>query len=591
MGCIYRVQDNVLGEEVALKTLLPQFLKDKLVVERFFNEARIARKLSHPNVVRVHDIGQASSMVYISMEFLPGRSLRDLLEGMMPGQRMPIQQTLHIIDQLCAALEYAHKYTIHRDIKPENVMILPDGTVKLMDFGISKLMANTRMTGASVVMGTPFYMSPEQLRNSRDVDARADVFSVGVVLYETLTGNVPTGVPKPASHFQSDVPASLDAIITKCVDPEPRNRYQNATELRQALRPVMESINVTDSARPAAQPRSGASFPARKVAGVALAALILAGTAGAVYVYDGRAPSTPSEAAAPTSSAPAASRYALYRAVAERARGRAQGAVSGSGLLEDALKEGDRLLAEAEGLSDRDTALKERYARQAMQHYVAVALRPRASGMTFVPGGMVEEDGTETWVAPFYIDEQEVSRGEFAAFCSSVSGGWRAEFATVSDEEGMLPVTNVRFYDALAFAASKGRGIPTDLEWARAAYGGAESSRLYPWGTEWRAEACYCEEPAPAPVSEYREDTTWVGARNMLGNVAEWTSTPEDGGGAVDFGVPMRVRGGWYGAGESVLAERATMLYERYSALLGFRCVLRAPEDPVEAARLLDGVS
>ena len=164
MGRIYKVHDNVLGEDMALKTLLPQFLRDKMVVERFFNEARIARRLAHPNIVRVHDIGSAGKGMYISMEYVQGDSLRGMLEKMQPGQRIPLGEVLRIIDELCVALEYAHQYTIHRDIKPENIMLENGRRVKLMDFGISKLMDNTRMTGVSVVMGTPYYMSPEQLR-------------------------------------------------------------------------------------------------------------------------------------------------------------------------------------------------------------------------------------------------------------------------------------------------------------------------------------------------------------------------------------------------------------------------------------------
>ena len=146
MGCIYRVFDKILGEEVALKTLLPDHVDDKIVLERFFNEARIARNLSHPNIVRVHDIGQSQDVVYISMELLKGKSLRQMLDQLQPGQRLPIAGILRMFDALCAALDYAHHFTIHRDIKPENVMILTDGSVNLMNFGNSKLITNKNLT-------------------------------------------------------------------------------------------------------------------------------------------------------------------------------------------------------------------------------------------------------------------------------------------------------------------------------------------------------------------------------------------------------------------------------------------------------------
>ena len=114
MGRIYKVHDNVLGEDVALKTLLPQFLRDKMVVERFFNEARIARKLAHPNIVRVHDIGSAGRGMYISMEYVQGDSLRGMLEKLPPGKRLPLAEVLRIVEELCVALEYAHQYTTGR---------------------------------------------------------------------------------------------------------------------------------------------------------------------------------------------------------------------------------------------------------------------------------------------------------------------------------------------------------------------------------------------------------------------------------------------------------------------------------------------
>ncbi len=242
VGCIYKVHDNVLDEDVALKTLLPNYARDKVIVDRFLNEARIARKLTHSNIVRVHDIGSTGTSAYISMEYLQGETLRHLLDRMKPGEHIPLMQVLRITDELCRALEYAHQFTVHRDIKPDNVMLEKSGRVKLMDFGISKLMDNVQLTGAAMIMGTPYYMSPEQLRDSHDVDARADIFSVGVVLYEMLTGNRPTGIPKPASEMHKEVPPVLDEIVGKCVEADREKRYQSIRELRNALRPVAQAL-------------------------------------------------------------------------------------------------------------------------------------------------------------------------------------------------------------------------------------------------------------------------------------------------------------------------------------------------------------
>ena len=296
MGCIYLVHDNTLNERVALKTLLPQFASDKMVVDRFYNEARIARQLSHPNIVRVHDIGLAQEIMYISMEYLQGRSLRAILEGQMPGDRLPVRSALRIMDQLCASLEYAHDYTVHRDIKPENIMVLPDGSVKLMDFGISKLKATTRLTSTSVVMGTPQYMSPEQQQDSSSVDVRADIYSLGVVLYEALAGSLPTGVPKPASQIRREVPPALDPIIMKCVDPDPKQRYQTAKELRAALKPILELAEAGSNVTNVAPRGSGIrleGFGIRRIIGVTLAVAVAVLAGAGLWVMEQRRPETP----------------------------------------------------------------------------------------------------------------------------------------------------------------------------------------------------------------------------------------------------------------------------------------------------------
>jgi len=207
----------------------------------------------------------------------------DMLEKLPPGERMPVEQALAILADLCTALSYAHAYTIHRDIKPENVMLDGDGQVKLMDFGISKLKAEPGMTRASMVMGTPFYMAPEQLRGSREADARSDIYSVGVMLYEVLTGVMPTGVPKPVSEMLRDVPPLLDDLIVRCVDADPDKRYQSADELRQAIEEVRALVRA-NTAEPRAPGQQTARGPGalRRASGVlAAGVLLLAGLGGA----------------------------------------------------------------------------------------------------------------------------------------------------------------------------------------------------------------------------------------------------------------------------------------------------------------------
>ena len=182
-----------------------------------------------------------------------------MLEELLPGKRLHVKDTVKIMVDLCTELEYANQYTVHRDLKPENIMVQPDGTLKLMDFGISKLMTTSKLTAAAVVMGTPHYMPPEQFRDSSTVDARADIYSIGVILYEILTGNLPTGVAKPASQVRRDVPPALDPIIAKCVEPDPAQRYADVTELKHALMAVMDllrggTLESKKASKPSAMP-------------------------------------------------------------------------------------------------------------------------------------------------------------------------------------------------------------------------------------------------------------------------------------------------------------------------------------------------
>jgi len=237
MGVVYRVHDTVLGEDVALKLMATRLLQDHTAVQRFLNEARVTRQLTHKNVVRVHDIGRCEDMLYISMEFVRGKSLRKAAaDRAAAGQPFSTEEVISIMCQVCDSLEYAHQFTIHRDIKPENVMLTETGDVKLMDFGLSKLLVAPGLTVTAAVMGTPMYMAPEQFRDSAHVDLRADLFSVGIMLYELLTGHIPTGMARPASEMREGIPPAMDLIVSRCTAPEVDQRYSSAGEIRNDLR-------------------------------------------------------------------------------------------------------------------------------------------------------------------------------------------------------------------------------------------------------------------------------------------------------------------------------------------------------------------
>ncbi len=601
MGCIYKVRDNVLKEDVALKTLLPQFVREKMVVERFFNEARIARSLSHPNIVRVHDIGMTGKIIYISMELVQGKSLRTILEEVPPGDRLPIQTTLKIMAGLCEALEYAHKYTVHRDIKPENVMVCHDGTVKLMDFGISKLMDSPGLTGTSMVMGTPYYMSPEQLKNSAGVDARADIYSVGVMLYEILTGNMPTGVPKPASKLTREVPPALDPIVAKCVEPDPIDRYQNVSDLQTALA-SLGRVLASPVKKPMPRARTAKEpLPARKIAGAFLILLVMGLAALGIYRVHDVQKNKPliSSVSAPAPSATQGPGFEEYAALIARI----QGATLPS------RPEVDALMQSADTFWEKHKAKgSPEVARQALQRYLAALWwRP---DMVFIPPGEVSFwDGDKrmpVFVDGFFIDVTEVTSEKFVQFIAEYPSP-RVNLYAEPDH----PVTNVTYYDALAYAAWAGKQLPTEAQWARAAYGEAVSER-YPWGDDWQEDACNAAGDSDgyeftAPVKAFEDDKTWSGCYDMAGNVSEWTRSafveqlpydPNDGREdpmAREFGSFISIRGGCYADERQTLlnTRRAATYDPAESALpyMGLRCVLELPKSLKEIQAYLDSVN
>jgi formylglycine-generating enzyme required for sulfatase activity/tRNA A-37 threonylcarbamoyl transferase component Bud32 len=614
MGCIYRVQDNVLKEEVALKTLLPQFVSDKMVVERFLNEARIARGLSHPNIVRVHDIGVTNNIIYISMELVKGKSLRAMLDDVPPGQRLPARTSLHIIDELCAALEYAHHQTVHRDIKPENVMVRADGAIKLMDFGISKLVDHS-LTGASMVMGTPFYMSPEQLKNSANVDARSDIYSVGVMMYEILTGIMPTGIPKPASQLAREVPIALDQIVSKCVEPDPDNRYQSATELRAALRPLLEILDSGTALpdRPLRREKTGGSL-VKRVAGVVVVIGILAATVAGLRMAEKYRKENAAvvEVDARPGPAPEAKALGDVAKVAEDWR------ISFKKLTDKVSRERSSMPPEASIDVDMSRVLDAANARWELAQTEAGQDNPKAvelgraalecfralrsweHGMVFIPPGEVTivDDGESSVVAVdgFFIDRLEVTNRQYLEFCDSVEGGWRLPSYDLRSAPGEAPVVDVTFYDALGYAAWAGKQLPTEAQWARAAYGDKTASDHYPWGADWEAGACNSgadenSQGVAAQGGSFKRDLTWSGCYDMAGNVSEWTRTAfkelpydsadgRDDSASFTFGTLISVRGGNLRETEgAMLNARFSFSFESHDFTLGFRCVKSAPED------------
>ena len=233
MGAVYKARQMELDRMVAVKILPPEVSADPAFAERFTREARALARLSHPNIVAVHDFGRTGDgLFYFVMEYVDGVNLRQAIQS---GHMDP-KQALAIVPQICDALQFAHdEGIVHRDIKPENILIDKRGRVKIADFGLAKLLgqeaADHRLTATQQVMGTLRDMAPEQMEGTKSVDHRADIYSLGVVFYELLTGELPVGRFAPPSK-KVEIDVRLDEVVLRALEMEPEKRYQHASELK-----------------------------------------------------------------------------------------------------------------------------------------------------------------------------------------------------------------------------------------------------------------------------------------------------------------------------------------------------------------------
>jgi len=249
MGVVYKALDNELGRMVALKMIRPELTADPGILERFKQELLLASEISHENVIRIHDLGEADGIKYISMKFIDGTSLKDLLKT---AGRLTAERALGIARQVAGALAAAHrKGVIHRDLKPQNIMLDQAGTAYVMDFGIARAVGTEDTTAQGIIVGTPEYISPEQAAG-RTADERADIYSLGCVLFAMLTGRRPfeadtaqemltkhmSQKPGPPSRFSPNLSAGLDRVVLKCLEKDPALRYSSAKELLSALEAV-----------------------------------------------------------------------------------------------------------------------------------------------------------------------------------------------------------------------------------------------------------------------------------------------------------------------------------------------------------------
>ncbi|MCK4645320.1 MAG: protein kinase [Candidatus Aminicenantes bacterium] len=265
MGVVYKVFDKKIKEEVALKILKSEIASDEKTIERFSNELKLARKIRHENVCQMYDINEEEGTHYITMEYVPGEDLKGFIRRV--GQ-LPVGKSISIAKQVCEGLSEAHRLgVVHRDLKPQNIMIDKEGNARIMDFGIARSVKGKGITGAGMMIGTPEYMSPEQVEG-KDVDQRSDIYSLGVNLYEMVTGRVPfegdtpftigmkhkSETPKDPKELNAQIPEDLNRVILRCMEKDKENRYQSAGELRSELENIEKGIPATERVEPKKKP-------------------------------------------------------------------------------------------------------------------------------------------------------------------------------------------------------------------------------------------------------------------------------------------------------------------------------------------------
>ncbi len=265
MGKVFRVYDKKIEGEVALKLIKPAIASDKKTINRFRNELKLTREISHRNVCRMYDLGESEGTHFITMEYVTGEDLKSFIRRAAP---INAARTILIAKQICAGLEEAHRLgVVHRDLKPSNIMIDKEGNARIMDFGIARSLKAEGVTDTGAIIGTPEYMSPEQVEG-KDIDHRTDIYSLGVILYEVVTGRVPFEGDTPLSvahkhkyetpeepmKLNAQIPADLNNLILMCLEKDKNNRYQSAAEVRSELGQLEKGLPITKEIGPKKKP-------------------------------------------------------------------------------------------------------------------------------------------------------------------------------------------------------------------------------------------------------------------------------------------------------------------------------------------------
>jgi formylglycine-generating enzyme required for sulfatase activity/serine/threonine protein kinase len=605
-GFVYLAQDTLLGQDVAIKELIPALVGDETMLKRFLAEAKATMRLTHKHIVRTHNVFSEGSNYYIIMEYMPGGSLEDRLRERGP---QPVDEAVRVASGVCEGLSCAHEAgVVHCDLKPHNILFAADGTAKVADFGIAyvsgEALTRSWMTPAGFVAGTLPYMSPEQTDGVRD-DPRVDIYAVGAILYRVLTGRTyldfdqretprATAVnvqriygqqPVPPSTHNSAIPAWLDGVILKALAKDPGQRYARAAELQAdllrsltqrvttAVPPLLRPRPVPQQPGPtpmAARPKPGSvsaplSDPARHrlparfwplmgMTVVVLVVLVIAvialrrgdGDLGKATPTATRQATVVETVEGPIQAAPPEKTVEVPTAALIPSTTLTPSALSGPPADAHA---GDPWTRPADG---------------AVMVYIPAG--EFLMGSTDDDSNAVRDERPQhtVYLDAFWIDRTEVTNAQYASCVAAgaceQAGNWDNSDLNGPDQ----PVVNVSWYDAHAYAAWVGGRLPTEAEWEKAARGA--SGRLYPWGPDLpdcnRAAYRDCVDN-PVAVGSHPAGASPYGVLDMAGNVAEWVAdwhlgdyyaqSPGRNPQGPDSGAFRVVRGGAYSDGQSFL--------------------------------------
>ena len=522
-AAVYLVRDLTLKRPLAVKVLSPDLLLSPTARERFRREAETIAQLSHPHIVPLHFIGDAQDVVYLAMAFVDGESLADRIQR---EGRLSVDESARIMREVASALDLAHRRgVIHRDIKPHNVLLEREtGRSLVTDFGIARTAENASLTASGMVVGTPTYMSPEQVTGGV-VDHRADLYALGCVGYEMLVGRPPFSgttpteilmkrVAQPAERVERarpDTPPDLAEVVNRCLEQDPEKRFASGSEIVRALggatptggQPTLETHR--------------RKRRARRLPTVALGvgALVVLAVAGALLLRRGSAHRAP-----------------------------------------PAVPEGMVLVPAGTYAIGRDSG-------------------PASSR----PAHPVQ-------LPAFYMDRTEVTVGAFRHLATTTGGPGVWGFVPAATVDSLLPVTGVQWPRASAYCGlahpPNGR-LPTEEEWEAAARG--SDGRIYPWGSAWdgtAANTASARRGGPARVGSFPRGSTPQGVADLIGNVWEWTASHAaayPGGTAPLRSSPndFVIRGGAFNTPDSIADATRRGYVPAMStdlASTGFRCVV-----------------